>query len=171
MKSRKLQIALFILSAVVCIFAFAGCTEQPEATAKGEFYSLQQAYDANLISLEDLKNIAYNYNGGSSYNDEIMADFTPAEKAPLSVITQKAIKQSHAQSLRETLRPDGTPLIPDASAEHVTISGYYGTYNGGVAVMIEDDYSSYDCAMWMVAVEGVNIYYNDGNRIKIWKQL
>lgn len=36
--------------------------------------------------------------------------------------------------------------------------------------MIEDDYTSYDAAMWMIEIEGVNIIYNSGNRITVWKQ-
>lgn len=175
--------AVVVALALAYVFEFAGCAddnggkggygenkEPGTPTVLAEFYSLQDAYENQLISLEDLKNIAYRYNGGTRYNEEIMADFTPAEKVALSEETQSAIKWTRVRALRGRKRPDGTYLQPDATVEHVRIYGYYGTYNGNVAVMIEDDYSSYDCAMWMIEVEGVNIYYNSGNRITVWKQ-
>ena len=187
MKSLKSLNKIFVaaLIAVASVCAFAGCDKggnsetiaqgdkgsNPEAVAQGEFRSLQKAYDDGLLTLEDLKNIAYEYNGGKSYNEQIMADFIPAGKAALSEATKTAIKESRAKNLRETMRPDGRPVAADAIAENVYIDGYYGTYNGAVAVMIEDDYGAFDAAMWMVEVEGVNIYYNSGNRITIWKQI
>lgn len=166
--------AVLTVFALACAFAFAGCADNGgnsgKTNAMGEFCSLQKAYDDGLISLEDLKNVAYERNGGKTHNEQIMADFTPAEKAVLSGETKIAIKESRAKNLRETKRPDGRPLVADAVAEKVTISAYYGTYNGAVAVMIEDEYTSFDAAMWLVEIEGVKIIYNSGNRITVWKQ-
>lgn len=171
----KIFIAALIVLAMACVFAFAGCADNGgsngETNAQSEFFSLQKAYDDGLLTLEDLKSIAYEYNGGKSHNEQIMADFTPAQKPALIELTKTAIKESHAKRLRESKYPDGRLVAVGATAENVHIYGYYGTYNGSVAVMIEDDYTSFDTAMWMVEVEGVNIYYNSGNRITIWKQI
>lgn len=114
---KRIVGAVVAVLALACVFAFAGCADDNDGNGtqneQGEFYSLQQAYDSHFISLEDLKNIAYYRNGGTQYNEEIMADFTPAEKVALSEETQTAIKQSRAKALREEKRPDGTPLVAE----------------------------------------------------------
>ena len=53
--------------------------------------------------------------------------------------------------------------------DQVYILGYYGTYNGCVAVKMDAAHYQYDQAIAVINIAGVNFYYNNGNRLKIWR--
>ena len=140
------------------ILSFAACAPQK----KGEFYTLQEAYDQGLLTVDDLKNIAYYQNGESP--DE---NFVPTAKNPeiLSSKTENAIKESRAYYYRNM----EIGAIEDAKSSGYRIVNYLGTYNSSVAVMIEDYMVVYTCALWEEEIEGVTFKYNYGNRIYIFK--
>ncbi|HIU21834.1 MAG TPA: hypothetical protein IAD51_06385, partial [Candidatus Limadaptatus stercorigallinarum] len=86
--------------ALVCLLvcaagALVACNQEPQK--RGEFYTLQEAYDAGLLTTDDLKSIACYLNG-----DENTDGFIPAPKVPaeLSSETEQAIKETRAYDLR-----------------------------------------------------------------------
>lgn len=161
--TKKITLKLAALGvALVCLLACAAgvlvaCNHEPQK--RGEFYTLQEAYDAGLLTTDDLKSIACYLNG-----DENTDGFIPAPKVPaeLSSETEQAIKETRAYDLRHRYGEDG------ATAEDVDVLHYYGTYNGGVAVMYTDKYSGYDSAISEVEIAGVTFRYYSGNRAYIW---
>lgn len=132
----------------------------------GTFYTLQVAYDNGWLTQADLMSIAYYHNGGRMHNEELMSeDYAPAPKTPevLSNATELKIKGASAKKYREKYD------IKNAEADGFTITEYCGTYGGCVAIMMRDDYSGAAGVAWTDNVANVDIYYNDGNEILIWR--
>ncbi len=131
----------------------------------GEFYTLQQAYDAGWLTQEDLKSIAYYHNGGREGNEEIMGeDYQPQPKTPevIDKMTELSIKQTYCENLRkqDNAKPSG-----------VTIERYYGAYNGCYAVVLSSIYiGSYENIIneWK-KIGGVNIHYTDHFFMTMWR--
>ena len=76
----KIKLSGGILLGMLCMLAgiLAGCA--PEAS--GDFYSLQEAYEAGYLTKEEIMSIAYYHNGGRVYNEEIMSEeYTPIPKS------------------------------------------------------------------------------------------
>ncbi len=151
-------------SILVLMFAITACIHKGaeyEPEKKGDFYTLQEAYNLELLTRDDLKSIAYYHNGTG--DDE---SFVPLPKTPetLSVETENAIKETRAYDFRNM----GTHPIKDAKIEDITIHKYYGTYNDCVAVMMYD-YNCYPAVMRDDSIAGVLFNYSDGNSILIWK--
>lgn len=133
----------------------------------GTFYTLREAYVNGWLTQADIMSIAYYKNRGRTYNEEIMSeDYAPLLKTPeiLSEETEFKIKSAAAKEYREKYN------MQYAEADGFTITEYCGTYNGCVAVMMRDDYSGTTGEEWTDSVAGVNIYYNSGNSIKIWRK-
>ena len=112
---------MLILSVVL-----AGCNKN-----LGKLYTLEEAYDLNLITKDDLKSIAYYFNKVES------SDFVPKPKKPESISkrNERLIKKTY---LRDELKE------PRLSIKNVHIYEYYGTYNGCIALRITDSYNRYD---------------------------
>lgn len=166
-------IFIALILAVVMVFGVAGCNKKPaekspeEEESKGTFYSLQEAYDNGWLTRADIMSIAYYKNRGRTYNEEIMSeDYEPLPKVPevLSNLTELKIKSTAAKEYREKYN------MQYAEADGFTITEYCGTYNGCVAVMMRDVYSGEAGVEWTDSVAGVNIYYNSGKSIKIWRE-
>ena len=145
--------------AMVVLFSMAAMSGCNPKEAPGTFYTLQEAYDAELLSKQDLQSIAY-YHGSS----DVDGAFVPTLKDPnvLDKGTKKAIKQSWVKELR-------TKSCVDATIKGVAICEYYGTYDGSIALMIADSFSLYDGDGDDVLVAEVLFVYSDLNRILIWK--
>jgi putative cell wall-binding protein len=140
-------------------------SEIPREDNMGTFYGLQKAYDDGLITLDDLRSIAYYQSGGS---DE--PDILPIPKNPenLNEETEQAIKETYMVVLRSRTYLDGTPMVPYAKTSDVTVLGYYGTYNGAIAIKISDSYSDYPAVVKELEVAGVTLTYS-GAVVTIWK--
>ena len=164
-KMTKKIICFGLLLAMLLSFAAcAGNVDGEEAVPqkKGDFYTLQEAYDQGLLTVDDLKNIAYYQNGESP--DE---NFVPTAKNPetLSAETENAIKESRAYDYRnDTVSPQ-----KDAKPNDFQVVKYLGTYNNYSAVMIVGSCDMYTQAVWEEIIEDVTFIYNNGNRIYIFK--
>ena len=164
---------LLMVLLLLSLFLFSACADnkkdnedEEQQMVYGDLYTLQQAYVNGFISYEDLISIAYYHNGGREHNEEIMSeDYKPSLKTPevLSELTVLKIKSAAAKDYRENYN------VKDAKAEGFTIIEYCGTYGDCVAIMMRDDYSGTTGAVWIDSVAGVNIYYNSGKEIQIWK--
>ena len=146
--------------AVLLLFSLAACNPPEEDETMGTFYSLQEAYKSGLLSQKDLFLIAA-YQGSL---DLVIADMPiysrPVPQTPLTEQIANSIKQTRVNWL------NAQGYITDAALDDVSIDGYYGTYNGSVAVMISDAYHDYTQALWELTVGGVTFYFNS---IVIWK--
>ena len=135
---KKVLMICFMLAIIICI---GGCNKNV-----GKLYTLEEAYDLNLITKDDLKNIAYYFNKVESN------DFVPKPKNPESIDekTERLIKKTY---LRDILKE------PRLSTEKVHIYEYYGTYNDCIALRITDSYNCYDYLIHEeYIIDGVSFY-------------
>ena len=144
-----------IMSALACclliammLFALIGCAKDDT------MYTLDEAYRLDLISKVDLESIAYFFN-----EDDKDTDTTPRLKSPatLSKKTNKAITRDFKKFINK---------IQSRNAEDVQISGYFGTYNGYVAITIYE--SGIPAVESDHVIDGVVFY--DYNGMYIWDQ-
>ena len=160
---KILSVLIALISVISIAFAFGGCEEEEIET--GYFYELNYAHFMGYITHDEAMSIAYYHNGGVNFSeDSTDEDFTPVPKTPkrLSKKTEKSIKQTYLN-----LNYDGKDY---AGLSDVSIDGYYGTYNGNVAVKVSDNYSNFAKRGWTESFYGVSICYSDSNRIYIWKK-
>ena len=151
MTKKGRGIILLSLIIIICLLTFGGCDNHDE-TKLGNFYTLQEAYDGGMLTVEDLQIIAESLAKGTSVPE------------PLSPDIENAIKEAAARNLREE-EPD---RFPDAKAEDFTITKYYGTYNGCVAFNIEDIYTSYPAVEVSETIAGVEFHYPTPVKIIVW---
>jgi hypothetical protein len=154
----KKIIALGVL--IIMAISLAACEN-----TKGSFYSLQEAYDEGLLTVEDLQSIA-NYQ--SAGEDE--PDFAPIPKNPeyLSNEIINAIKKTYLVNLRDIRNQDGTLMCPNATISDVKFLGYYGTYNNAIAIKISDEYSGYPGVVQKFTVADITFTYS-GVPVVIWQ--
>ena len=125
----------------------------------GEFYTLQVAYDNGWLSKGDLRNIAYYYAG-----DAQKKGFKPTPKIPetLSHETELAIRESNLYSRWD----DSKVAIDD-----IVIRGYYGEYNGLIAVIVHNNSAYYPAVVYEVTVGGIKFSFGSpGTVIELWKK-
>lgn len=179
---KKLSSIIALLLGIVAMFSIAGCgsgtqsglqndsenkiDEMDTKESVGTFYTLHEAYDNGWITQSDLMSIAYYHNDGRAHNEDIMSeDYMPSPKMPeiLSGSTELKIKNTAAKDFNEKNN------ITYAEAEGFKITDYCGTYGDCVAIMLTDDYSGTTGVEWTDSVAGINIYYNSGREIQIWR--
>jgi len=121
MKKIVIMVMVFILS-----ITLIGCKKNI-----GKIYGLKEAYELNYLTKEDLKSIAYYYNG---FDD---SGFTPKPKNPKSISkrNEKLIKKAY---LYDELKN------PKLGIKKISIYKYYGTYNGCIVIGVTDTYNCYD---------------------------
>ena len=136
----KRIIVLFMM--IILSVVLVGCNKN-----LGKLYTLEEAYDLNLITKDDLKSIAYYFNKVES------SDFVPKPKNPESISkrNERLIKKTY---LRDVLKE------PRLSIKKVHIYEYYGTYNGCIALGITDSYNCYDYHIYEEYVIGGVSFYN-----------
>ena len=86
---KKVLMICLMLAMIICI---GGCNKNV-----GKLYTLEEAYDLNLITNDDLKSIAYYFNKVES------SDFVPKPKNPESISkrNERLIKRTY---LRDVLK-------------------------------------------------------------------
>lgn len=153
---KKLFIALIsaILSCLM-LFAFVGCKKLP-----GTLYWLEDAYSDGLISYDDLRSIAYYYNGEKSESD-----FVPSPMNPESLSAETRRK------IQETYYYQSSGDDKGASLDDVWVGGYYGTYNGCVVVTV---FATCDSGiggepMYYEEYEIDGVVFYGYNPLKVWK--
>jgi len=143
-------------------------SQKEENVPIGTFYSLQEAYDKGLLTVQDLRSIAYYYHNTLEWDIESeglydglkSTDYIPISKTPetLSVETTNRIKQ------------DFINYVKCNDAEHDVQIRYYGTYNGCVSTMI-DGCLDYLAVVQLDIVDGITFYYGSNREILIWMQV
>jgi hypothetical protein len=154
---KKLIVIAVVATMLFGIFGIAGCMpEEDEIVPKGTFYSLQEAYDDGLLTVENLQSIADYHNNGISYPEEL-DDF---------------VSESVKMAWAESLRTNETYPRPEANAEEIVITKYYGTYNNCIVIIL--DYGTHAEISIPVTdtVGGVSFNYGHPRySIVCWKQI
>ncbi len=153
--TKRLFSLMVVAVMALGVFGLAAC-EPPEGEMNGQFYTLQEAYNENLLTVEDLQSIANHLNNGT----------LPADTLGSAIET--GIKETAAENMRN----DELSPIPEAKADGFTVQ-YYGTYNGSIAVLLSNAYLNYPAEDLDITIEvaGVSFHYNDPRTIEIWKSV
>lgn len=135
--------------------AFKTATDAVDAVAKeevgmGKFYTLLEAYDEGLLTVDDLQKIASHQNDGTIPVDVL-------SEGLLNTIKESWIEELHAQTHVE------------ANTGDVIIIKYYGTYSGSVALMLADNFTEYGGDGDRIEIAGIPFIYSNLNRIIVYK--
>lgn len=132
-----------IIIILIFIMSLCGCN----VTSKGELMLLEEAYEAGYINDEQLKSIAFYYQGTRE------SGFEPIVKNPkkISLINEQRIKKLYADKYLD---------FSIFSMFTVEILDYYGTYNECVALDITDNIYLYDLVIEDEYKIGDVIFYN-----------
>lgn len=159
----KYNYLLFMGILIMCLSILCACAEKKDnefsdtPAKRGDFYTLQEAYDQGLITKADLQNIAY-YQNYSKHDESYIP--TPKNPAELSAETAHAIKQTYAYDLHIGKKPS-----------EIFVTKYYGMYNDCVAIMIYSPGGWWE-SPWEDEIDGVIIQYiNKDDQILIWQSV
>ena len=123
---------------------FCGCSE----SENGEVIGLQEAYEKEYLTQEDLLSIAYYYQGTKN-NEELMGeDYVPKNKE-LETLNEKT-----ADKIIEVLKKK-------TDQDYIKIIGYLGTYNNCVIVNYMDgqQYIAVEPMRYLVKIGGVTFSF------------
>ncbi|MEG0456627.1 MAG: hypothetical protein RR549_00650 [Oscillospiraceae bacterium] len=98
-------------------------------------------------------------------NKEISSQtYTPSPKTPEKLPNEQElnIKKTY---VNQFLKKD----YPNAVTDDVQITKYAGMYNGAIAVIITDKFNQYMDVTFEDTIDDVIIYYNNYNKLVIWK--
>lgn len=146
---KKSKVAFFV---ALSLLSISGCNaNEPNL---GKFFTLQEAYSKELLTISDLESIAIYHN----QNNE------PENNLSDNVVS--SIKERAAKDMRES-KTD--PTI-DAKASGFSIFKYYGTYSGSVALILRNIYFSYPAEVLseQETVANITFLYNSPDRIMVW---
>lgn len=147
---KKIAAIVIAMTILLSAFAFSGCDICKEDI--GKFYTLQEAHDKGLLTIQDLQTIADFLNGGTASPTELSGEIIELIKEAA------AIEMSNKETALET------------KAEDFNILKYYGSYNDSVAIILNDPYHEYpaDIVNIWVEVAGVSFHYVGHGTITIW---
>ena len=162
--SKRLQliavnIAGFLLLSSMLLPSVA-CSKGGESV--GAFFSLDEAYNNGLLTVQDLKSIASHYGSLESLDETFIP--TPITPKKLSDKTQRHLKRDWAIWASE----NGV----DTFGEKPRICEYYGTYGGCVAVNMSYENATYIAEFRPITtnIGGVIFRYSSIHKsILIWK--
>lgn len=168
-KNAIIKIVLLIASFVMCMGLLYGCDDNDDFRNKrkgdpevGEFYTLKYAFDNGWLSIRDLRSIAFHKTG-----DAQKEGFVPTPKDPeeLDPETELAIKTDYAKILKE--HDEGSENIADT----ITISSYYGIYDGLIAIIIDCPLIAYLDVISEEVIGGIVFRYGSSNTIWLYKYM
>ena len=135
--------------------SFAACGPQ----ASGMFYSLEEAYEAGLLTQEELLSIAYYQNGGREGNEALMPEgYAPQKMEALDKKTERAICATYLSE-----HPRLEMKVSDLS-----VYDYCGTYGNCYAVKIGYLEQDVEHVLWQVTIGGVYFYNSVWDPVLIW---
>jgi hypothetical protein len=131
--------------------SFTGCSKN----SVGKFYTLQEAYNKELLTDNDLIEIADYYQGKNLMDKK--------DSLSVNLLDERTKNQIIKCYLLNIINDI------NVSDEYVNIYAYYGTYNSAVAVGITDTYNVYDMLIIPEYRVGDVIFYNYAESdIRIW---
>lgn len=144
-----LKVIIWIFIIPILLITLVGCTYN-----YGEVYTLQEAYEKELLTYDDLLNIAYLNNGGNYYNEDLYPnDFEPILIDNLSENQIHKIKSTMSKTNEEY--------------NSYSIKAYYGTYNGAIVFKISSFLYNIPTVETKENVGGLNFIYPSYN-IKVF---
>jgi len=152
MKRRFLAMLLTGCLTVLTLFSFVGCGE----AIKGEFYSLQGAYEEDLIQREDLQKIASYHNNHQT----------------LEVFDEKlvnVIKDLFAKELREKSKEFST-----ITGDKIVLTKFYGEYGDCYVLMLDYGYHTDEYNPFDLEIAGIVFHFGHPryvNRLVVYKDL
>ena len=164
------RIICFGAALMIGMCIFCGCGKEPLWT----FYTLQEAYDEGLLSVEDLKSIAYyHHNGRQPIFDEVNGwiyvgveeGFVPTPKQP-----EKLNKQSENKMLKTWVTDYNSKHTESIKISNLFVERYYGTYNDCFAVIFDEKDSYTSGISEFGEIANVSFVQNSNNPIQIWKE-
>ncbi len=156
--SKKFKSCIFLmLGVLIFIIVLAGCEQLPDSTVKvGKLYTLQEALEFSLLTLDDIGQIA-NY-----YNNKLQPEKQLDENVALKIRNTQSIE------LKSRVDITGQSIYPNLSIDDVSLE-YYGEYNDCYAVLITVRGFDYmDVEKPHNFGDGITINYSDSNFIKVW---
>jgi len=136
------------------LFNYSNPAQTIIAWENGRIYTLQEVCDLDILEREDLMAIADLRNGNHDSSD--------GSHVGLSIGVENMVKKTYL----DYLFYNG---LQDLSDDDTWIDAYYGTYNGGIAVMMDFTDSGYACAEREIVIAGTLFHYNSENNI-LWAQ-
>ena len=112
----------------------------------GKIYTLKDAYEANYINKNDLKDI---YNNYINYNEELILD----KKVELKILNDRLA------FLKENKK--------DARLEDVSVYGYYGNYDNSYVIRLSDIFSDYPEVIQELKIDDIVFEYS-GPSFLVW---
>ena len=138
---KKFSILFSMLMAFMLPFLFAACTSAPIATM--ESFTLHEAYEAGLLTVEDLETLSH------------------FPTATIDETIETAIKASYAAEHNQQWDTTYT-------ASDIRLLGYFGEYHGLYAARL----LPYDVDVAAVEIEedigGVHFIYGQAPKITVW---
>ena len=180
---KKQKSVLSVLFLLLTVLAFTSCGKALEGQSAGESSRLPAVRELNsaetgnepeTTSSEEgetvnnetstsSKNVSSKEsNAMQSQTESLPYVPKPKDPAVLSEEQENKIKEDYLFELRDLQEEYGG----EYSIDGVSITAYYGTYNGSVVLSIRDSYFPTVAAIWDVEVGGINFIY--GNGICIW---
>lgn len=166
--TNKLKKLIYVgVVLIVCVGILCACNDddfrnprngEPEA---GEFYTIDEAYENGWLSKGELRSIAYYLNSESQGKN-----FEPIPKNPeaLSEELDLAIREDIAR----TYRDNGS--YPEAIADDISISKYFGKYGDMYAFTYGAIYFDSPAAITTKYVDGIKFIYPQSDTVMLWKQ-
>lgn len=163
---KVLKVLCTVIATVLLCCGIAGCTQQEFGT----FYTLEEAYEAEFLTRDDLMSIAYYHNGGREYNETVMnEEYTPIEKSP-EILDAKILNEIKETAARELRSQEHSSSI-EVTAEDFELLGYYGKYKDCLAIMIRNihEETTAEIVNYVTEIDGVKIHYTGHYTIVIYR--
>jgi len=157
----------------------SGGSDSGAWTVQGKFYGLQNAFNLGLISRNDLLDIAYYHNGGNDIIKDESSGFgglftvtpsthnpTPKSPSKLSAELETIIRKD---CFELDFRQTGNDVKYGVKLFHIDLIGYYGIYDGYVAVKIDNLLLKGGAGGSPYYIDNIGFYYVGGPVIILWK--
>ena len=162
MKKNIFKFLIVTIALVLSLGILCACDKEENSPkyspdARGQFYTLQTAYDNGMLTLNDLNVVA-----------DILNNCQELDIAEVDPDVLKAVRALYYNGLCDDRYPNGKLCYPNAKVEDVSV-GFYGVFNGSYCFRISDGHSMYPGVMVEDYIAGVRFYYS-GPNIIVWRE-
>ena len=130
----------------------------------GKLYSLQEAFELGFLSVDDIKQIADIHNSKNSNISE-NNEYEPRPKSPEN-LSDEQIKKIKEDFVIYWNKAEHSTT---ATFDKVRIDGYYGTYDGAIALFIDDGNVGYMGVVLHQTIAGYEFMFGSNWTMSIYK--